>query len=59
MDADEKLLSTIQLAEYLGIKTSTLREYRVDRKGPPYIKIGHLVRYKVKDIEAWLATQQH
>ena len=54
-----KLLSTEALAEYLDVAVSTLRQYRLDGKGPTYIKIGHLVRYRVEDVEEWLATKKH
>ena len=51
----QKLLTTKELAKYLGIGESTLLQYRFDGTGPAYIKLGHLVRYKISDVEAWLA----
>jgi predicted DNA-binding transcriptional regulator AlpA len=59
MDIQDKLLDTKALAEYLQVATSTLRQYRLDGKGPAYIKIGHLVRYRKSDIEEWLISQEH
>jgi excisionase family DNA binding protein len=59
MDIQNKLLDTKALAEYLGVAVSTLRQYRLDGKGPAYIKIGHLVRYRKSDIEEWLISQEH
>jgi len=53
---DEKLLNTKELAEYLGVAVSTIMQYRLDGRGPTYIKIGHLVRYRIEDVEAWLET---
>jgi hypothetical protein len=32
-------------AAYLGVKASTLRQWRFHSKGPAYLKIGRNVRY--------------
>lgn len=53
----DKLLDTKQLAEYLGIAVSTILQYRADGTGPQYIKLGHLVRYRISDVEAWLEAK--
>ncbi len=53
-----KLLDTKELSEYLGIAVSTILEYRMQGRGPVYIKLGHLVRYKVADVDAWLESQK-
>ncbi len=50
----DKLLTTNQLADYLGVAVSTILQYRATGTGPQYIKLGHLVRYRISDIEAWL-----
>jgi excisionase family DNA binding protein len=53
----KELLNTKELAEYLGVTAQTLRQYRLDGRGPVYLKIGHLVRYRLSDVEQWLVTQ--
>lgn len=53
----EKLLSTKQLATYLGVAPSTLSSYRKDGIGPEYLKIGRLIRYRVSDVDLWLRTK--
>jgi predicted DNA-binding transcriptional regulator AlpA len=55
----EKLLSTKELAEYLGITEWTLAHYRMDGTGPEYIKLGHVVRYKINDVEKWLEAKKN
>ena len=40
----DKLLSTKELSEYLGIAVSTIIEYRMNNRGPIYAKLGHLAR---------------
>lgn len=54
----EKLLSTKELSEYLGIAVSTIIEYRMNNKGPIYAKLGHLVRYKQSDVDAWVESRK-
>ncbi len=55
---NNNLLTTQQLAEYLGVAVSTLIQYRRDGNGPVYIKLGHLVRYRMQDVERWLDDKQ-
>ncbi len=40
-------------AKSLGMAVQTLRNWRCQRKGPPYIRLGRSIRYQVKDIEAY------
>jgi excisionase family DNA binding protein len=47
-------LSPREAAAYVGIPAKTLENYRYDRKGPPYTKIGKHVRYRRDDIDAWM-----
>jgi excisionase family DNA binding protein len=56
---NEKLLTTKQVSEYLGIAVSTLLLYRATGDGPRYIKIlRRLVRYRQADVDAWLEAQK-
>ena len=43
-----------QAAEYLGMKTNTLRQWRFMSTGPVYLKIGRSVRYRQADLDAFL-----
>ena len=52
----EKLLTPNQLAENLGVKPFALLQYRMNGKGPKYIKLGHLVRYRQEDVDEWLES---
>jgi predicted DNA-binding transcriptional regulator AlpA len=55
-EADD-LLDTRHLAAWLGMQPNTLEIWRRTnpRKGPPYIKLGRMVRYKRSAVLAWLA----
>ncbi|MCQ2914329.1 MAG: helix-turn-helix domain-containing protein [Alphaproteobacteria bacterium] len=42
-----------ETASILGISTSTLANWRYANKGPTYIKVGNLIRYRKLDIDNW------
>jgi predicted DNA-binding transcriptional regulator AlpA len=44
-------------SQHSGLSKSFLEKLRVTGDGPRFIKIGKAVRYKVADIDAWLAAQ--
>lgn len=50
-------LTDVQLAEYLNISTSMVRQWRIKKVGPVYTKIGHSVRYHVDDINEYLKSR--
>ena len=50
------LLDERELAARLGLSLSTLRNWRVARRGPAYVKVGmRSVRYRLADVEQFLA----
>lgn len=51
-------LSEKEVAQLTGISVSTLQKNRFYRRGIPYSKVGRLVRYALKDVEAYLSTHQ-
>ncbi len=48
-------LSNAEAAEYLGLKAATLNKWRVYGAGPPFLKVGRLIRYRKSDLDAYLA----
>lgn len=53
-------LTSIEAAEWLGLKEITLREWRSDQKGPPYIAISaRCVRYALDDLIQWRNDRRH
>ena len=42
------------LADYLGKSTSWCERARWAGEGPPFIKLGRHVRYRVDDVLAWI-----
>ncbi len=45
------------LAAYLGVSLSTIYSWNSSGYGPPFVKLGNLVRYTFEDVELWLARQ--
>jgi predicted DNA-binding transcriptional regulator AlpA len=56
--ARDELLSPDQLAAELDVSPRTLPGWRLRGLGPPYVKVGALVRYRRSDVDAWLRAQR-
>jgi excisionase family DNA binding protein len=53
-----KLLTRREAAELLGVKPQTLAVWAITGKyGLPLIHVGRSVRYRLADLEAWLAAR--
>ena len=52
------VLSAEQVAERLGLSTSTLAKMRLSGGGPAYSKLGRRVVYRPVDIDAWVHANQ-
>ena len=67
LDRIETLLSQGSLAEYtdnsgaaafLGLQPATLEIWRTRREGPPFIKVGKVVRYSMADLRQWMQERR-
>lgn len=47
-------MSETELARRADVSTAALRKWRREGKGPRFLKIGRLIRYLVRDVDAWL-----
>ncbi len=45
------------LAAYLGVSLSTIYSWNSSGYGPPFVKLGNLIRYSYEDVELWLTRQ--
>lgn len=41
-------------SRFIGFSTSYLRQARMRNQGPPYIRVGRAVRYRVEDLDRFL-----
>jgi predicted DNA-binding transcriptional regulator AlpA len=53
-----ELATDVEVAKVLQLKAGTLRNWRIEGKGPRWIKIGtYAVRYRRSDLAAWLESR--
>ncbi|WP_198417992.1 helix-turn-helix transcriptional regulator [Cryobacterium gelidum] len=50
----EPVLTTSELAEYLGVQTQAIYDLRTDGRGPSGIRVGREIRFRVSDVVRWL-----
>ena len=56
MTSDDPLLRSDEAAGILNVKPTTLERWRMTGGGPPYLKLGKVVRYRRSDLEAFAAA---
>ena len=47
-----------EVADYIDVAEQTLAQWRWRRVGPPWTKVGSLVRYEWADVDEWLAARK-
>ncbi|MEI9479670.1 MAG: hypothetical protein A2351_00740 [Omnitrophica bacterium RIFOXYB12_FULL_50_7] len=52
----DRLLTIEEISGMLGVRKSTLYSWSHQRR-IPYIKVGSLLRFRMRDIEKWLEQQ--
>jgi excisionase family DNA binding protein len=52
-----EVMTTIEAAEYVGLKKPTMERFRFLGQGPAYCKLGGAVRYRKKDLDEWLDSR--
>jgi excisionase family DNA binding protein len=50
----EPMLTTSELADYLGVRAQAIYDLRADGRGPSGIRVGREIRYRVSDVLRWL-----
>lgn len=55
--APAALLTPRDVATRLAVTIGTLVDWRFRRVGPPYVKVGKLVRYPADALAAWIASR--
>lgn len=52
----QTLLTETDVSRHLRVSLAAVRKWRVMNRGPQFVKIGPLVRYRQTDIDAWLTS---
>jgi hypothetical protein len=56
--SSNRLLDTVRASALLACSPAALVKFRTERRGPPYIKVGRLIRYQRRDLVLWLRSQR-
>ncbi|WP_436792822.1 helix-turn-helix transcriptional regulator [Actinospongicola halichondriae] len=54
VDVGDRLLWPEEVAEVLGVPVGTLANWRYQRRGPAFVKVGRHVRYRRRDVDGWV-----
>ncbi len=41
-----------------GVSIKTLESMRSQRRGPPFYRVGRLIRYREDEVQAWMERQR-
>lgn len=51
-----RYLGTESAADYVGRPASTMRFWRSRGEGPPFIRTGKSISYRIEDLDTWMAS---
>ena len=51
---ENRLLTSEEVAQILGVKVDTLRQWRHKNRGPEFVRVERFVRYTRADLNAYL-----
>ena len=54
---DDRLLTRREVEDRFGITKRFLEVAVMRGNGPPFVKVGRLVRYRASDLRAWIEAQ--
>ncbi|MCZ8259280.1 MAG: helix-turn-helix domain-containing protein, partial [Beijerinckiaceae bacterium] len=49
-----EIFDETEAAQFLRVSTRTLQSWRVSGRGPEFIKVGRVIRYRRQTLEMWL-----
>lgn len=55
---NNEVLTEKEAASLLKVSLRTVQNWRYDKNGPPYTKIGGTIRYRRSEVLAWLSREQ-
>jgi excisionase family DNA binding protein len=56
--SDDVLHEENVIAKQLKCDVKTLQAWRSRGGGPPFVKVGRLVRYRAEDVKAWVESRR-
>jgi predicted DNA-binding transcriptional regulator AlpA len=58
MSRSTRLLDTDESAKLLGCSPAALTKFRTQRRGPPFVRVGRLIRYRPLDLIRWVKSRR-
>jgi predicted DNA-binding transcriptional regulator AlpA len=58
MALEERLVDTREAATFVGCTRAALALWRKQRRGPSYVRVGRLVRYRPADLNSWVQSRR-
>jgi excisionase family DNA binding protein len=58
VQADDRLLSSQELADYLRVPLNTVYVWQARGTGPDAIRVGRYTRYRMTAVRTWLDTRE-
>jgi len=52
----QNFLTEKEVAKQIKVSLASLRRWRLLQRGPRFIKVGALVRYRAEDLEQWMES---
>jgi len=52
----QNFMTEKEVAGQLNVGLASLRRWRLEGRGPQFVKVGALVRYRPEDLEQWMAA---
>ena len=52
----QNFLTEKEVAKQIRVSLASLRRWRLVQRGPRFLKVGALVRYRPEDLEQWMET---
>jgi excisionase family DNA binding protein len=52
----QSFLNEQEVSKRLNVSVATLRRWRLEKRGPMFVKIGSLVRYRPEDLDSWVSA---
>ncbi|GAA3844629.1 helix-turn-helix domain-containing protein [Brevibacterium casei] len=59
LPAVSPLVTSRVAAGYLNVSESTLSRWRNEHKGPPFLQMDGIIRYRRDALDAWLREIEH
>lgn len=53
----DELLTEQEVADYCKVSVRTVKRWRAEGTGPPFLRAGRQIRYRKRDVDAWLEGQ--